>query len=291
MTTKSHKLVVLGLVVALLISVLFASGCASKCEIIIEKVTVPATDPTDPDQEFQFTLTGGPSALNQSFNLTNGQTHPSGAVLPGDGYNAAETVPAGWDLTSATCDDGSPVDNINVSSGETVTCTFENTKKVEIIIYSDFECATCWMLNSAVEGDLLRLYVDTGKASLYVRLLAVLAPASLRAAEAALCADDQGRFLEYREAIFDARRRAGPSAYSEEELLRAANELGLNEEAFSACLESGAKRAEVEDNMRLAEAAGVTEVPTVFINGDKVEADELLSLQSYIEIIEDLLAR
>ena len=72
---------------------------------------------------------------------------------------------------------------------------------------------------------------------------------------------------------------------------KTANELGLNEEAFSACLESGAKRAEVEDNMRLAEAAGVTEVPTVFINGDKVEEDELLSLQSYIEIIEDLLAR
>jgi protein-disulfide isomerase len=290
-TTRSLKMVVLGLVVTLLISVLFASGCASKGEIIIEKVTVPDTDPTEPDQEFPFTLTGGPSALNQSFNLTNGQMHPSGAVLPGDGYNAAETVPAGWDLTSATCDDGSPVDNINVSSGETVTCTFENTKKVEIVLYTDFQCSHCWRLHSEVEAELLRLYVDTGKVDLDVRLLPAFGTDSQLAAEAALCAANQGQFREYRDAIFTAWSQAGPAAYSDEELKKAANQLGLNEEAFTACLDSGAKRAEVEDNMRLAEAAGINEVPTVFINGVKVEKDALFSLESYIEIIEELLAR
>ena len=42
-------------------------------------------------------------------------------VNPGNGYNVAETVPTGWDLTSATCDDGSPVTNIDVSANETVT--------------------------------------------------------------------------------------------------------------------------------------------------------------------------
>ena len=290
-TTKSLKLVVLGLVVTLLISVLFASGCASKGEIIIGKVAVPDTDPTVSDQGFPFTLTGGPSALNQSFNLTNAQTHSSGAVLPGDGYNAAETVPAGWHLTNATCDDGSPVDNIDVDPGETVTCTFENTKKVEIVIYTDFQCSSCARLHSEVEGELLRLYVNTGKASLDVRLLSALGPDSLRAAEAALCAAEQGRFWDYRDVIFTAWRQTDSAAYSEEELLSAAEELSLNEEAFSACLQSGAKQAEVEENMRQAEAAGVTGIPAVFINGSKVEVDALFSLETYIEIIEELLAR
>lgn len=290
-TTKSLKLVVLGLVVTLLISVLFASGCASKGEIIIGKVAVPDIDPTVSDQGFPFTLTGGPSALNQSFNLTNGQTHSSGAVLPGDGYNAAETVSAGWDLTNATCDDGSPVDNIDVAPGETVTCTFENIKKVEIVIYTDFQCSHCWRLHSEVEGELLRLYVDTGKVDLDVRLLPAFGPYSLRAAEAALCAADQGQFSEYRDAIFAAWHQAGQDAYSEEELKKAANQLGLNEQAFSVCLDSGAKRAEVEDNMSLAIAAGVTGVPAVFINGSKVEEDALFSLESYVDTIEELLAR
>jgi len=100
-------------------------------KIIIDKVTAPSGDPAS----FDFTLTGGPSSLNQSFSLTDVATpHDSGNVRAGSGYSAAETVPAGWDLTSATCDDGSPVTNIDVSVDETVTCTFTNTKRGHIII-------------------------------------------------------------------------------------------------------------------------------------------------------------
>jgi hypothetical protein len=100
--------------------------------IVIDKVTDPANDL----QKFDFTLTGGPSNLNQSFQLDDDDTpHDSGAVLAGSGYSAAETVPAGWDLTSATCDDSnSTVGNIDVSPGETVTCTFTNTKRGNIVV-------------------------------------------------------------------------------------------------------------------------------------------------------------
>jgi hypothetical protein len=103
------------------------SNCGS---IIIDKVTVPNPDPTD--TEFPMRLTGGPSALDQSFSLTNDDpVHNSGGVKAGSGYVAAETtpLPPGWQLDSATCDDGSPVTNINVSVGETVTCTFTNSKQ------------------------------------------------------------------------------------------------------------------------------------------------------------------
>jgi Prealbumin-like fold domain/Domain of unknown function (DUF5979) len=100
-------------------------------EIIVDKVTVPSGD----SQSFAFTLTGGPSSLNQSFNLTDAATpHSSGGVLAGSGYSAAETVPSGWDQTSATCDDGSPVTNIDVSVDERVTCTFTNTKRGHILV-------------------------------------------------------------------------------------------------------------------------------------------------------------
>jgi hypothetical protein len=44
----------------------------------------------------------------------------------------AETAVSGWDLTSATCSDGSPITAIVVSAGETVTCTFTNTKRGRI---------------------------------------------------------------------------------------------------------------------------------------------------------------
>ena len=288
-TIKYLKMATLTVAVTLLLSGLFVSGCASTGEIVIEKITVTNPEATQADQEFSFTLTGGPSELNQSFNLTNGQTYRSGDVSIGDGYNAAEMVPAGWSLTSANCDDGSPVDNIDVASGEIVTCTFENTKKVEIVIYTDFQCPSCWMLYSQVEGELLRLYVDTGKADLNIRLLPALGLDSLRAAEAALCAADQGQFREYRDAAFAKWTQSGRAAYSEERLLVTASELGLNDGAFSACLQSGAKRAEVEANRSLAQAAGVTHVPTMFINDVKFVGFK--PLETYVQTIEELLAR
>jgi hypothetical protein len=93
--------------------------------IVIKKVTVPSPNPLN--TSFNFTLTGGVSALNKSFSLKDGQSNTTTNVDPGNGYVAAETVPTGWDLTSATCDNGSPVTNIVVTANTTTTCTFTNT--------------------------------------------------------------------------------------------------------------------------------------------------------------------
>ncbi len=71
-----------------------------------------------------------------TFNLTDGQSNNSGFIAPGT-YSVAETVPAGWDLTSAICDDGSVVDVINLSANETVTCTFTNTQRGSLDVTKD----------------------------------------------------------------------------------------------------------------------------------------------------------
>jgi Prealbumin-like fold domain len=104
------------------------SNCGT---IIIKKVTQPSPDPTD--TSFPFTLTGGPSNVNKSFSLKNGESNTTPNLLVGSGYSAAETVPANWELISATCDDGSPVTNIDLSPDETVTCTFTNRLHVGAI--------------------------------------------------------------------------------------------------------------------------------------------------------------
>ena len=81
--------------------------------VIIDKVTAPSGDPT----LFDFSLSGGPDSINQSFQLADGTTpRDSGAVKSGT-YSAAETVPAGWDLTNTTCSDGSPITAIASSLG------------------------------------------------------------------------------------------------------------------------------------------------------------------------------
>ena len=66
------------------------------------------------------------------------------------------TAPAGWDLTSATCDDGSPMTNISVCAGETVTCTFTNRKRGQINIHKVDDANP----GAALDGAVFTLYND-----------------------------------------------------------------------------------------------------------------------------------
>jgi hypothetical protein len=89
--------------------------------IIVKKVTVGGNG------TFVFT----PSWNNATeFSLQNGQENNSGYLDPGV-YAVSESEVDGWALSSAVCSDGSQADTINLDPGETVTCTFTNTKLVD----------------------------------------------------------------------------------------------------------------------------------------------------------------
>ncbi|NNG15594.1 MAG: hypothetical protein HKM89_03865 [Gemmatimonadales bacterium] len=96
----------------------------------VTKVTVPDPDPTDPDQEFAFTSDADGIT---SFSLSNGETASSDPISEGT-YSVSETVPAGWDLTSATCDNSDDPSAVTLGQGDDVTCTFTNTKRGSIAV-------------------------------------------------------------------------------------------------------------------------------------------------------------
>ena len=77
------------------------------------------------------------SPLLGAANPTLSNTRTFANVTPGNGYSLYETLPSGWDQTGAACDDGSPVSNIDVAPGETVTCTFDNEKRATLVVVKD----------------------------------------------------------------------------------------------------------------------------------------------------------
>jgi hypothetical protein len=95
--------------------------------IVVRKDAVP-----DDPQDFSFTAGGGLSPasfqLDDDADSTLPGTRTFADVPVGSGYSISEASVSGWEQTSATCDDGSSPSNITVSQGETVTCTFTNTK-------------------------------------------------------------------------------------------------------------------------------------------------------------------
>jgi hypothetical protein len=88
--------------------------------IIVEKQVTAGSDTTT-----VFTFTESGFSLDDN-TLADGESG-SASVAAGGDYSVSESVPAGWSLQSATCDDAdSTPQDINVSEGETVTCTFVN---------------------------------------------------------------------------------------------------------------------------------------------------------------------
>jgi len=160
---------------------------------------------------------------------------------------------------------------------------------LKIIIYTDFQCGACARFNSEIEPELRNRYEATGKAEIEVRLLGAEDVDSVRGAEAALCAGDQGKFSEYTDALFDAYAPEEDTAvFSVEALVNLAADLDLNDAAFADCLNSEAKKAEVEENMRMAQADNVQTVPALLVGNVTIQGRK--PLDTYIQAIEEVLA-
>jgi hypothetical protein len=99
--------------------------------IIVEKIT------DDGFGAFGFTsgtLTPSPFTLTTTAAGAAGKDSRTFSDLAPGTFDVAETVPAGWNLVSSLCDDGSDPASISLSAGETVTCTFHDAREKGAIL-------------------------------------------------------------------------------------------------------------------------------------------------------------
>ena len=132
---------------------------------------------------------------------------------------------------------------------------------VTIIEFSDFHCPYC----KQVQPTLKRILSDySGRVTLAYRdfPLDQLHPSARKAAEAARCANDQGKFWEFHDKLYGG----GPDA-SPETLTRLAKETGLDVVAFQQCLAVSKHRPDIDRDIEEAASLGVSGTPAFFING------------------------
>jgi protein-disulfide isomerase len=149
--------------------------------------------------------------------------------------------------------------------------------------FSDFQCPYCRAFFPTLRK-IASDYKDQVRVVYLQFPLADIHPQALKAAEASLCAFEQGRFWEMHDAMFADQGKLGIA-----DLKQKAGELSLDMESFGRCLESGKHFTDVRNDVREGVKAGVTGTPALFINGRM-----LVGNQPYGEIrkvIEDELRR
>jgi protein-disulfide isomerase len=132
---------------------------------------------------------------------------------------------------------------------------------VAIVEFSDFQCPFCGRLEPVLVGVLAK-YPRTVRLVYRNYPLPELHPQAEKAAEAGLCAKEQGKFWEMHDLLF-----AEQEALSAQDLKDKARRLGLDTKAFSTCIDSGKMSEAVQADVRAGEALGIQGTPGTFING------------------------
>jgi predicted DsbA family dithiol-disulfide isomerase/Skp family chaperone for outer membrane proteins len=154
---------------------------------------------------------------------------------------------------------------------------------ITIAEFSDFECPFCSGLLPTLKA-LEETYKDKIRIVYRQFPLNNIHPRAQKAAEASLCANEQGKFWQLHDAMFADQQRL-----TVEDLKSKAAALSMNAETFGTCLDSGKHAAAVRDSIVEGSKAGVDGTPALFINGRFLAGN-----QPYAEIekvIEDELSR
>lgn len=138
---------------------------------------------------------------------------------------------------------------------------------VTIVEFSEFQCPYCGYYVREVFPKIDEAYIKTGKVKYVFRDFPLLSihPNAQKAAEAAGCAGQQGKFWEYHDVLF-----AHQDALDVPSLKQYAADLGLDTAQFDACLDSGAMADEVAKDLADGQQHGVSGTPAFFVNGIKL---------------------
>jgi len=153
---------------------------------------------------------------------------------------------------------------------------------VTLVEFSDFQCPYCTRVNPAIRqamevyGDQLRVVFRQFPLNIH--------PQAQKAAEASLCANDQGKFWELHDAMFaDQRNLAVP------QIKEKAAAVGLEAAAFAACLDGDKYAAKVAADLAAGSAAGVNGTPALFVNGRFLSG--AVPFEQIAKLVDDELAR
>jgi len=149
---------------------------------------------------------------------------------------------------------------VSIGSIEAPT-TGPSDAPIRIVEFADYQCPYC----KKVASELKQLVDGTfaGKASLtFADFPLPMHAHAEKAAEAARCAGDQGKYWEYHDGLFDHQ-----NALEVSDLKALAGTLKLNQEKFGHCLDSGGQAPAIAKTLAEGKKLGLTGTPSFVING------------------------
>jgi protein-disulfide isomerase len=164
-----------------------------------------------------------------------------------------------------------PLPKVNIDMGK-LPILGDNKAKVTMIEFGDFQCPFCKQYFDQTAQQVMDTYVKPGKVKFAYRYypLVTIHPNAQKSAEAAACANDQGKFWDMHDLLFKNQDTWANQAAADAEnsFVDYAGQVGIDTNQFRNCLDTNQDKALVDADVAAGNRIGVSGTPTFVINGN-----------------------
>ena len=160
-----------------------------------------------------------------------------------------------------------------LSAKDTLSLLIDNTSPVlgsdnapiTMIEFGDYQCFFCNKFYHTIEPDVVKNYIDTGKVRMVFKDFVIIGQDSVNAAHAAHCAQEQNKFWQYHDTLYNNWNGENTGWASSANLLKFAKDVGLNDTQFGQCMAQSKYISTVQGSLSDAKGLGLTGTPDFFV--------------------------
>ena len=161
---------------------------------------------------------------------------------------------------------------------------------ITILEWGDFQCTFCYRFHESSLDIIQREYIETGIANLVFKDFPLNGPDSVLAAEAAYCAEDQGKYWSYHDELYANWAGERTGWITDDSLNQFAITADLDIEKFNSCLDDHKYRQRVLDLEQFGREIGIDATPSFLIFNDekiiKIRGNQPIDV--FRKVIDDL---
>ena len=158
--------------------------------------------------------------------------------------------------------------------------------EITLIEFGDYQCHFCNVYYQNTEHEILEKYVMTGKVNVIFKDYTIIGQDSMRAAHAAHCASEQGKFWEYHDTLYNNWGGENNGWAGSENILRFAEEVGLNMNEFVECNVDKRYEQQIAASNTDAQKLGITGTPAFYVISANSQQVQTISGAQPYEVFE-----
>ncbi len=178
------------------------------------------------------------------------------------------------------------------TQGKIVAAPAYGSGNHQIEYYADFQCPACIRFSHTLLP-ILEEFAASGKVMITYKQfpLTQIHKNAYRDSLAAYCAEEQGKFMEYKKELYALEEQKSGASVSDDDRIDATKNLSLDVPKFTQCLGNDTYAASVDRDMADGDAARVNATPTVILDGTKLDMGVFSSEAMFREQMDRILSK